>query len=112
MGGGDGVEELFGISTGTLCDCVVFGEPLTAPMFSSSSRLGKVRQTLSLLSPPPPSNLLIKSTLRRAKQDNRGKVGRLHSLSQEEEVPSPVPGASLALPLQPVAQLETRQRAH
>lgn len=109
MGGGDGV----GISTGTLCDCVVFGEPLTAPALSSSSRLGKVRQALSLLNPPtpPPTNLLIKSTLRRAKQDNRGKVGRLHSLSQEEEVPSPVPGASLALPLQPVAQLETRQRA-
>lgn len=34
-----------------------------------------------------PHYLLIKSTLHRAKRDNGGKVGRLHSLSQEEEVP-------------------------
>lgn len=46
--GGD-VGELFGTGTGTLCDCVVFGEPLTTPVLSSSSRLGKVRQ------PPPPT---------------------------------------------------------
>lgn len=76
---------LFGTNTRTLCDCVVFGEPLTAPVLSSVSRLGKVRQAPSLLNPP--QNLLIKSTLRRAKRDNRSKVGRLHSLSQEEEVP-------------------------
>lgn len=51
--------SLFGISTGTLCDCVVFGEPLTAPVLSSSPRLGKVRQALSLLIPPPLPSLLI-----------------------------------------------------
>lgn len=109
MGGGD-VGELFGTGTGTLCDCVVFGEPLTAPVLSSSSRLGKVRQG----PPSSPPSLLIKSTLRRAKRDNRGKVGRLHSLSQEEEVPWCTFTCAWRLAgaaLQPVAQLETRQRA-
>ncbi|KAF3692320.1 hypothetical protein EXN66_Car007996 [Channa argus] len=79
------LRGLFGTSTGTHCNCVVFGEPLTAPVLLSSSRLGKVRQPLSLLNPP--HYLLIKSTIHRAKHDNGGKVGRLHSLSQEEEVP-------------------------
>lgn len=78
------LRGMFGNCTGTLCDCVVFGEPLTAPVLSSSSRLGKARQALSL---PAPHSVLIKSTLHRAKHDNGGKVGRLHSLSQEEEVP-------------------------
>lgn len=53
-------RSLFGISTGTLCDCVVFGEPLTAPVLSSDPRHVKVRQTRSLLTPPPlPPDLLI-----------------------------------------------------
>lgn len=103
----------------------------TAPVLSSGSKLGKVRQAQPHLhpytsTPPPPPpppplpNVLIKSTLCRAKRDNRGKVGRLHSLSQEEEVPWCTftcawclagAAAAAAAATQCVAQLETRQRA-
>lgn len=106
-----GVEErwlLFGTNTGNLCNSVVFGEPLATPVYSFSSILGMLRQAPSLLNTPlPPPCLLIKSALCRLKQDKRGKVGHLHSLSQEEEVPWCL-HLCLVLLLQPVAQLEMR----
>lgn len=87
VGGADDREEGGCLAPAPgLCDCVVFGEPLSAHVLSSISRLwerwGRPSSSFTTRSDP-----LIKSTLSRAKRDNRGKVGRLRSLSQEEEVP-------------------------